>query len=69
MSSRSEIDAKFAVNNKSLLVKLINNPTIDDVLNIEARVYAASVGQGNLDTDRRVERDLRDFLIRIGVER
>lgn len=48
-------------------VRLIENPTVDDVLNTEAKIYAFSMATGDIDTTRRVGRDVRNFLIRIGV--
>jgi hypothetical protein len=55
---------------KPWTVSLIQNPTIDDVLVTEARLQAHNVEQGAVVTsdDRRVARDIRDYLIRFGVE-
>jgi len=50
-------------------VKLIENPTIDDILVTEAKIYAYSMATSTVDTTRRVGRDIRNFLINIGVER
>lgn len=69
MSVRDEVETRYIVDGKPVLIKLINNPTIDDAVIAEARVYATSVERGNVDPDRVVSRDLRDFLIRLGVER
>lgn len=69
MSSRNEIETRYTVDGRPVIVKLINNPVIDDILNTEARVYASSLETGQDLTGRRVDRQLRDFLIRIGVER
>lgn len=69
MSSRNEIETKHTVEGRPVIVRLINNPTIDDIINIEARVQAASIENGRDNSGRRVERALRDYLIRIGVER
>lgn len=69
MNVRDDIQGKFIVNGRPVTVRLINNPTIDDVLISEARVHATAIERGSIDTNRRVPRDLRDFLIRLGVER
>lgn len=69
MSVRDEVEQRFIVDGKPVLIKLINNPTIDDVIVAEARVYATSIERGNVDPDRQVARDMRDFLIRLGVEK
>lgn len=69
MSVRDEVEGRFMVDGRPVIVKLINNPTIEDVLSAEARVQATSIERGTIDPDRRVSRELRDFLIRLGVER
>ncbi len=69
MSVRNDIEGRFLVDGQPVLIKLINNPTIDDVMVTEARVQATAVERGAVDPDRRVARDIRDFLIRLGVER
>jgi hypothetical protein len=69
MSFRNEVEQRFIVDGRPVIIKLINNPTIDDIVVTEARVYATSIERGNVDTNRRVSRGLRDFLIRLGVER
>jgi len=68
MSVRDEIESRFNVEGKPVIIKLINNPTIDDVINTEARVQASSIESGKELTDRRVQRSLRDYLIRLGIE-
>lgn len=69
MSVRNIVETKLIVDGKPLLVSLINNPTIEDVLSAEARVQATAIERGSVDPDRKVSREMRDFLIRIGVER
>jgi hypothetical protein len=69
MSVRDEVETRYIVDGKPVLIKLINNPTIEDVMNTEARVQATMIERGNIDPDRRVSRELRDFLIRLGVEK
>lgn len=51
-------------------VTLIENPLIDDVLIAEAKVQAYLTYTGSdPEPGRRVDRNLRDFLIRLGVSR
>ncbi len=69
MSVRDEVETRYIVDGKPVLIKLINNPTIEDVINTEARVQATMIERGDIDPDRRVARGLRDFLIRLGVEK
>ncbi len=69
MTVRNDIETHFLIDGKPVLIKLINNPLIDDVVVSEARAQATAIERGTIDPDRRVARDLRDFLVRIGVER
>lgn len=69
MSTRNDVEGRFLVDGKPVIIKLINNPTIDDIVVSEARVQATAIERGATSTDRRVSRELRDFLIRLGVER
>lgn len=49
---------------------LIENPLIDDVLVTEAKVQAyLTYSKQEAPSDHRVERTIRDFLIRLGVSR
>lgn len=68
MSVRDEVESRFNVEGKPVIIKLINNPTIDDVINTEARVQASGFETGNDLSDRVVSRSLRDYLIRLGIE-
>jgi hypothetical protein len=69
MSNRSVVVSRLIVEGEPLLINMIQNPTIDDVVETEARIYAASLDrQDPTLNDRRVPRDVREFLIRIGVE-
>jgi hypothetical protein len=52
-----------------MLFRVISNPIIDDVVITEARLLAYEIENGPLADERRVERGVRDFLIRLGVER
>lgn len=69
MSDRHESGGRMIVNGRPVIVNLITNPLIDDVIVTEARIMASEIENGPLDDDRRVERGVRDFLIRLGVER
>ena len=71
MSKQIIVAQRMVVDGKPLLVSLIQNPLIDDVLITEARLQATAVEEGTAAdaTDHRVERAVRDFLIRLGVER
>lgn len=68
MSIRDEIETRFNIEGKPVIVKLINNPTIDDVVVTEARIFASSLETGEDLSSRRVSRSLRDYLIRLGIE-
>ena len=70
MSNQVIITNRMIVDGKPLLVSLIQNPLIDDVLITEARLQATNIEERvSSNSDRRVGRDVRDFLIRLGVER
>lgn len=70
MANRAVVTTRLIVEGKPLLVNFINNPLIDDVVETEARIYAASLDrQDTTLNDRRVPRDVRDYLVRLGVER
>jgi hypothetical protein len=69
MSVRQEVLSKVSIDGKPYTVKLIQNPTIDDVLISEAQIYAGSLSSGISSEDHRVDRSVRDYLIRLSVER
>ena len=69
MSTRQEVESRLVVEGRPVIIKLISNPIIDDVVITEARIMAGEIENGTLVEDRRVDRDVRDFLIRLGVER
>lgn len=50
-------------------IRLISNPTVDDVLVAEARLELSRVEGYPVPDDHKVTRDIKDFLIRLGVER
>lgn len=70
MSARQVIAQSVVLGTDSYQVSLIENPIIDDVVITEMRIQAAAIeGRQSLVLDRKVSRDIRDFLIRLGVDR
>ena len=70
MAERQDIETRMVVEGQPYLVRLINNPTIEDVVVTEMRLSLAEKdGSVVLDDAHRVSKDIRDFLIRLGVER
>lgn len=69
MAIRAKAESKVVIDGKPYIVSIIDNPTIEDVVETEARIYAAEVMNNTPREDRRVERPIRDFLIRLGVDR
>ena len=69
MSDRQEVDGRLHIEGRPYIVKLIHNPTVDDIVITEGRIAAYERMQGSATEERRVQRDIRDFLIRLGVER
>lgn len=66
---RTEFQGRLIVSGHSITVRAIRNPVVDDAVLSEARLTAHVMAGGKIPPDHRVSRDLRDFLIRIGVER
>lgn len=69
MSNRQEVSTRLVVDGQPLILNLISHPTIDDVVVTEMRIRAHEIMSKRADPDRRVSRDIRDYLIRLGVER
>ena len=69
MVLKREVYSKVTINGQIYNIKLINNPTIDDIVETEARIYAIGRKNGQVDENRYVKRSIKDFLIRVGVER
>ena len=70
VSDRMVIPSRMIVDGAPLLINLIRSPTIDDVVITEARLYAASLDREDPSlTANEVPWDIRDYLIRLGVER
>lgn len=57
------------VDGSMVRVTLIEDPNIDDVMETEARVYGYQMFTDTVDPNRRVDRDVRDILLRFGVTR
>lgn len=70
MGNRNVVTAHVVVNGKPLQVSFIDNITIDDVLITESMIQASAIqNQDGSADNRQVEREIRDYLIRLGVER
>lgn len=69
MSDRQETESRLIIGGRPVIIKLITNPLIDDVVVTEAKLQASLIENGPFSEDRRVDRGIRDFLIRLGVER
>ena len=70
MPLRTNITTKAYLNGQPFTIFFVDNPTIDDVLMVEMRLFAAEIVNGSTpDPDHRVSRGVRDLLIHLGVER
>lgn len=68
MSDRQQVVTSLVVGGRPYTMRLLSHPVIDDILITEARITAFEIENGK-GPDRRVDRDIRDYLIRLGVER
>lgn len=69
MSNYNVVPVSVVVDGRPFIISLIENPIIDDVLITEVRIQAASIeNQDNSTEDRVVDRGIRNYLIRLGVE-
>lgn len=59
----------ITVNGKTLRATLISDPNIDDVVIAEAETQAFAILTNGDLTTHRVSRDVRDLLLRFGVQR
>jgi hypothetical protein len=66
---RSQAITEILYDGEIYEISLIDGPNIDDVIITEARVQARMISTGEKDPSRRVERSMRDYLVRLGVER
>ena len=70
MPFRSNAAAKvIGSDGRPYTIFVVDNPTIEDVVVVEAKVYAAEIMNNSTPPERRVSREIRDILIRLGVER
>ncbi len=65
---RDSYTREFLVDGKIMEATVITDPNVDDVLRTEARLTAHEIAGAQLPT-RRVSREIRDLLIRFGVQR
>lgn len=70
MSNRLVISNNFIVDSKPLIVDRIENPTIEDVIETEAILYAASLNldDSSIHEGHRVDLFIRKYLTKFGVE-
>ena len=68
MSIHTGVEDTLIIDGNLVTVKLIDGPLVDDILEAEARVFAHSLVSGADLSERRTPRDIRDFLIKIGLE-
>jgi hypothetical protein len=69
MSDQIVIETPLVLNDAQSTIRLINNPIIDDILVGEMYAQATSIWRGDDLSNHRVERGIRDYLIRLGIER
>jgi hypothetical protein len=69
MSVRQEVVNDMVIDGKRMTVRLLSHITIDDIARNEMTISAFEMEHGTVDSSRRVNRDVRDYLILIGVER
>jgi hypothetical protein len=69
MSDRKEVTGTVIVDGVRYFITLMDNFTVEDVLVTEAQIQAAGIVEGKIDPDRRVEKVVRDVLIKTGMER
>lgn len=71
IANRNEVETKLVVDGKPLTITLLQSITVDDVIGTEAQVQATAINKANQQmlVGRRVDRNIRDYLIRLGVER
>jgi hypothetical protein len=69
MPFRTNINTQVTMDGKPYTILLIDNPTIDDVMVVEMKLKAAEYLTNTPQPDRKVEKDVRDALIRLGVDR
>lgn len=69
MPFRTDIAIKLTADGVPYTMFLVDRPTIEDVMVVEMKLKAAEIMNEESNPDYRVDRGVRDFLIRMGVER
>lgn len=69
MSEQTIINTSVLIGGAPYTIRLVDNPTIDDVLVGEMIAQATSIWRGDDLSAHRVSREMRDYLILLGVER
>ncbi len=69
MTVRQDIQQRMVVDGIPYIVRLIDNPTVEDVAASEMKLQAARIQGFAVPDDHRVPRDVRDFLVLLGVVR
>ncbi len=69
MSDRQVVNTRFLIAGRPVKINLIHNPLVDDLLITEAQIQAYAIEHKVDISTRRIPRDIRDFLIRLNVER
>ena len=69
MAKRTEVVLKMALPRGVSNVRLINYPSVEDTLVSEARLWLSQMYTDTVDDTRRVSYQIRDYLVRSGVER
>lgn len=69
MPFRTSVKMQAVMQGRPYTVLLLDNPIIDDILVVEMKLRAAEIMNNEVNTEHRVSRDVRDVLIRLGVER
>lgn len=66
---RRSYTQEFYVDGKVIQATVLEEPNIDDVMRVEARIYAHGYATSKVDETRVVDRGVRDLLVRFGVGR
>jgi hypothetical protein len=69
MNFRTDLATRVVEAGRPYTVFIVDNPIIDDVVVVEMKLRAAEIMNNEVKADYRVARDIRDVLIRLGVER
>jgi len=66
---RTQFKMKSVMAGRPYTVYLVDNPTIDDVLVVEMQLRAAELMNNEVNEGHRVDREVRNAIIQLGVER